>query len=364
MSRKYSFRKLTEAVHVENATHIGTAKHCDVFDILTFDAAQQFIVGDNQQQAGTAFTHDANTFNANINENQKLYFITNEDTNVVIGAVVLTPTSSQNVSIKNEDQDYTISNIGCNFMYENANFQNIIAKDVPLYLIPRLTISNVNDQGMYVVDNELKACFGQMTEETHIPEFVSTQNITHINTNAFTFGVTVETLYTRRNTLDVDILPGVTFIGYLDEDVVENEPEVEHAEEQPAEVNNVQPETAQAQADSVKNQEEVKKLKYNFIYKIVGDEAHIVRGKPGYTVYDIPEQIDGKPVTTIEAYAFYKNKTVRDISLPKTIVKIEKGAFYDLPNLHWRSRDILNRLAQDPKVIKGKDALRHDIDIN
>ena len=357
MSRKYSFRKLTEAVHVENATHIGTAKHYDVFDILTFDAAQQFIVGHNQQQAGTAFTHDANTFNANINENQKLYFITNEDTNVVIGAVVLTPTSSQTVSIKNENQDYTISNIGCNFMYENESFHNIIDKDVPLYLIPRLTISNVNNQGMYVVDNELKACFGQMTEETNIDEFVPTQNIAHINTNAFTFGVTVETLYVRRNMLDVDILPGVAFVRYLDEDAVQNEPEVEHAEEQPAEVNNVQPETAPTQADSAKNQEEVKNVKYNFIYRIVGDEVHIVRGKPGNTVYDIPEQIDGKPVTTIEAYAFYKNRTVTDIKLPKTIVKIEKGAFYDLPNLHWRSEDILTQIAHDPKVIKGKDAL-------
>ena len=67
-------KKLKEAVNIENAIHIGTAKGYDLFDILTYDAAQEFFNRDSATRAGQAYLRDESSFNHNINEHQKLYF--------------------------------------------------------------------------------------------------------------------------------------------------------------------------------------------------------------------------------------------------------------------------------------------------
>ena len=61
----------------------------------------------------------------------------------------------------------------------------------------------------------------------------------------------------------------------------------------------------------------------------------------GYMIYDyllnedaveIPAEINGKPVTSIDQYSFYQ-KTMTSVTIPDTVKKIGKSAFYECKNL-------------------------------
>ena len=92
-------QKLIEAINVPGAELIGTAKGYDLFNIRTYEAAQQFVVENTQNEAGAAYVQNENTFNTNINENQQLYFFVMENTNRVYAGVVKSATTNSDIDI-------------------------------------------------------------------------------------------------------------------------------------------------------------------------------------------------------------------------------------------------------------------------
>lgn len=82
--------------------------------------------------------------------------------------------------------------------------------------------------------------------------------------------------------------------------------------------------------EEVKKQRELNKLRY----KIEKNHAVIKGTRKGITELDIPETIEGKPVTIIDKYAFYGNPDLRTVNIPKSLKRIEKAAFSECDNLN------------------------------
>ena len=374
MSKRYNLKSINEAVNIPSATHIGTRKGYDVFDILTYEAASGFQTTDNRN-AAEVYIHDQETFNRHISETQKLYFFTLENTNeVVAGLICGSRISNNHISIKNSITDVIITDLHSNFLFETASTENLIQdNNLPLSLVPNLRIREVEGYGMCVKDNTLLACLGQFNENDSLLQYMVPQDITSVATDAFTWGVELLTLITRTNTLPTGLtsLDNVSNIIYTDEgneeqpaleDTTEASPEIssevqnEENEIKDPSPKEVKKDLTDKDEESDPNQAEINKL----IYRIVGDEVIIVKGKPQYHYITIPETIQGKTVTTIGPYAFFNNTAIEQLNLPETIKKIGKGAFYGARNLDIFSKRALNWLKDKKSVTIEKDALLYD----
>ena len=62
-------------------------------------------------------------------------------------------------------------------------------------------------------------------------------------------------------------------------------------------------------------------------YRVQGNEVIILGAKRGVNELEIPETIEGKPVTKIAPFAFFDNRTLTKVDLPNTIKEIGKAAF-------------------------------------
>lgn len=72
---------------------------------------------------------------------------------------------------------------------------------------------------------------------------------------------------------------------------------------------------------------------HNFTYTIINGEA-TVTGFMGAPVYlEIPDTIEGSPVTEIRDNAFFRCKSLRQISLPEGITEIGHHTFYECSSL-------------------------------
>lgn len=70
-----------------------------------------------------------------------------------------------------------------------------------------------------------------------------------------------------------------------------------------------------------------------YTYEIKGDEAIVTGFTATNTVANIPEELDGKPVTVVKAGAFKDVTTLETINLPPTMVTVEDNAFTGCTNL-------------------------------
>lgn len=70
-----------------------------------------------------------------------------------------------------------------------------------------------------------------------------------------------------------------------------------------------------------------------YTYEVKGDEAIVTGFTATNTVANIPEELDGKPVTTVKAGAFKDVTTLETINLPPTMTTVENEAFSGCTNL-------------------------------
>lgn len=174
-------RKLKEAVNIENAIHIGTAKGYDLFDILTYDAAQEFFNGNSTTRAGQVYVQNEMIFNLNINEHQKLYFFAKENTRNVYAGAVRIPQTSSKITIKSSEGEVELYT---NFLFESHSQGGII----PLFLIPNIEVDNAIGN-LIIKDNVLEAVLPQLTADDVITDLDLTKfpQITAIKKGAFDF---------------------------------------------------------------------------------------------------------------------------------------------------------------------------------
>lgn len=188
-------RKLTEAIQVPEATLIGTSHGYDLFKILSWNAAQQFVLHTNTSRtAGQAYTRDENTFNSNINDSINLYFFTLENTNQVIGAAV-TGADNSDIILYSNDGDNQIRLPNVNILFENDNIGAgsipSTYNDIPLFLIPGINLPE-NENGIFIRDNTLLGVCACLTENIHLNELnLSNKGIWKVLGGAFTYGVKV-----------------------------------------------------------------------------------------------------------------------------------------------------------------------------
>lgn len=353
-------RNLTEAVNIENAVHLGTAHGYDVFDILTYEAAQQFTIEDREHQAGAAYTQNESTFNANINDSQHLYFFARENTNQVYGAVVKGNETHSDVTFVG--QNNSSITVRCNFLFENAgenSSKTYYNKPLPFFWIPGAAFDGQHpdmDDCIYIEDGVIAAAliqFADAGEGEHLALDNIPQNVTSIAADAFNYGVEVDVIKLDdhiealpahcmdkvHNHIFVTMLDApfhwdpawnsgkqnITEYGYgLDPELVaEREREIAAAQEAER-LRQEEEERRQAEEERRRAEREARKLRY----KVKGKEVIITGTISGINELEIPEEIEGKPVTTIAAYAFFEEEDLRRVTLPRSLKKIEQGAFY------------------------------------
>lgn len=239
--------KLNEHIEVENAEFITTIDQYDIFRILTYNAAQEFVNADNNRAAGENWTQSENTFNSNINDNCRLYFITNINTNrVVLGCL------------------YTGNNATYNVVWENQNFRiNYQLED---------TEGHYNNLNLSVPINVLEG----------LPN------------------VTIENLNNSETETEVETEDETTEIENSEQNIELNT-ENQNSEEEENETQEVKPKIKHTEIE--RNTLAILKI------KIVKNEAIIVGcAKATGRQLQIPEYTeDGIRITTIDSYAFYNN---------------------------------------------------------
>ncbi|MDO5558289.1 MAG: leucine-rich repeat protein [Oscillospiraceae bacterium] len=72
---------------------------------------------------------------------------------------------------------------------------------------------------------------------------------------------------------------------------------------------------------------EVVTTDYGLSYEVRENEIRIIRYTGSDTILDIPDEIDGIPVTSIGQSAFLFNNTIEKLYIPDSVVMIEKNAF-------------------------------------
>ena len=334
MSRLYklleglNIHPIKEAVQADGATLIGTGKGYDVFKIDTFQGAQNFVDAGDELPAGEVFIYNEKTFNANIDgDNVCLYFFVEENTNKVVYSLVVTKNEKHLINFENGNQNTV--NITCNFMCQGSTIdkENKIQDIIPIYLISDINASQVEEGGLLITGEALNGVLGYFTPETTLEELDLTNKDTlkSINPITFEFGVSCNNLK----------LP---YIEALKSKI----------DDKSYTLNNVRNITM---ADPP----------LTFIYKVVGNEVHIIAAKPSAAEklnksYYVPDRIEDKPITVIEPHAF-SDIEINNIRLPlNTLKRIEREAFYGSRFSDKAYRYLLD-IYQDPKgkIILGKN---------
>lgn len=310
-------KKLKEAVNIENAIHIGTAKGYDLFDILTYDAAQEFFNRDSATRAGQAYLRDESSFNHNINEHQKLYFFAKENTRNVYAGAVSVPQPSSKITIKSSEGEVELYT---NFLFQSQPQGEII----PLFLIPNIKVDGAIDN-LIIRNTVLEAVLPQLTAEDMITDLDLTKfpQITTIKKGAFDFmpiinlkiGENVknvpENAFSNVQSISVDWIekPGGWHNSW-------------HGKEFEKIKYNHQDEVAK------RIEQEHQTLIRNLKYRKQGKGITILGINPSFKgALTIPSTIDNIPVTKIAEFAFYANPNIDKIYLPDSIKEIGKGAF-------------------------------------
>lgn len=190
-------KTLREDLHIEGAQFIGNGYGYDVYNILTFAAAQEFRADDAEgTAAGTKWVRDEATFNMNVrdNNNINLIFITPENTNRVVLGIATGLRSD--VVISREQLGRYIVRSNCRLQnsdgYEGDSVTLRWDTPLPLYLVPNFTAENVVD-GMIINPNDttiLEGTYKGFLDPNNIPESVTIpQGVRTIKSYAFEGGL-------------------------------------------------------------------------------------------------------------------------------------------------------------------------------
>lgn len=353
-------RKLLEAVNIPNAAFIGNQKGFDLFDVRTYEAAQQFQTEDGAA-AGAAYTQSEDTFNSNINETLKLYFFTREDTNTVVAAVLKGPNTRSTIKFTGFNGNNI--DLECNFEFESVSRPaNTISSDlkIPLNLIPGISVQDsFFDDGLIIIANQICALLPQLSANEQI-DLIVPDFVTRIGADAFNYGlsvgdITIDGSYTREmapfamNGVFGNIFvkdfekphgwndawnggkENITHFGYSRSEEELAAYNQEREENERAEQERIDREREEAERlEREKAEREARKLRYKEEGKTITIKGTI----PGVSEINIPEELNGKPVTKIESYAFYDNDELTRVSIPDTMKLIEQGAFMNCTNLY------------------------------
>lgn len=335
---------LKEALHIPGAACLGTGHGFDLFKITTWEGAQSFIVDGNQDRlAGDAYMQNQGTFEANINEQQQLFFFTRQNTNNVIGAV-LKNGDWENIRFVASNGSYV--NVRCNFQYEQIggySNNNVIdsSNPLPFYLIPEATFENqLTDErfkGLYIHNNELQAVLTHFSEYTTLSLIDIPETITSISSDAFNFGVSITSIILGNQIEHVDnhamdnVLNNIS-VTKAREDIqwpanwnAGKESITNYHTDKKAAIRSA---WEQQKLKLEKEREEKTKLQaQNLRYQIKGKEVVILGLRKPTTSVIIPESIEGKPVAVISAFAFFEEDELMSIQLPSTLKIIERYAF-------------------------------------
>lgn len=332
-----------ESVNVDGAEFIGNGKGFDVFRILTFDAAEQFTIENTADRAGTAYTQSRSTFESNINDAQRLYFIALENTNQVYGAVVKSNSTRGSVNIKGAFESVTVAT---NFLFENARNNSstaFVSMPLPLYLIPDAQFDGVDSDGCLVQDNILKGIITHFTDKTVIEKFEVPESVTKIDKKAFRYGVRVNEIILHPNLVDLkpEIFTSINKIYVKAPQKPDLWPDNWNEGKELETIYSENPDDPNAS-----------RRKPLLHYKIEGKGVTIKGGSSTIKNLNIPETIEGKPVTKIEAYAFFDSDNLITVSIPDSVMFIGNSAFADCENL-------VGRVFLNKKCFVGKNAFLH-----
>lgn len=374
------------AIQVTNANHLGSAKGYDLFDITTYEAAQQFINADNDTPAGAHFTQNEATFNQHIGPNMHLYFFVEDNTNRVKYAVIKANNQGYSeITIKGRRRAQIT--IRVNFNLENTSTHASIKfeDNIPLFLLPNIRIEEpITANGAYFSDDALVAVLPQFCTRDEIDVLDFPARIHEIRENAFQFGQPIRIVVFSDNitTLPANVISpdiqgvgivpletpaswsdgwnrgyeDVTEFGYglTDEDRADLEAEIaareaeiaerEAREAQERERLRREEEERQAREAALAAEREARKIRY----RVDGKEITIKGTRKGVTRLEIPPMIDDKPVTKIEAYAFFGNDELTVLKFPDTLKIVERGATADMSAL-------THRISVPSTCIVGKD---------
>lgn len=345
--------KLLEEIHHDGLVFLGNAYGYDVYNVISFAGAQELTVGETDQLAGEGWTRDENTFNSNIGDTLKLYFFVKENTNHVLMGCL---NSSNEQSLSIEGKSFTIK---LNYNFQNVTGAPEIPSDeiLPLFFLPNLTYNG--EKGLIIKQNELVGTYkGLINPNEHLENVIIPENVTRVKSDAFngypSESVTIENTVSvvERNAFnnysgtircaaesveDVSSWSSgwngncdsiVWGIHLTPEEIARREEEA-RLERERREREEREREEAERREREFQTAETISVLRY----KKEGNNIVITGCKPRRQTLDIPEEIEGLPVTKIAPYAFYNNLDLTEVKLPKTVKEIGKAAFYKCNNL-------------------------------
>lgn len=340
-------RKLFEAIEVPGAQLLYESNSYDVFKITTWAAAQSFVLEGSGENAGTYYVQNENTFNEHIdNETSGLFFFVRSNTNNVVLGALLLPSQRGSITIKGTDGQKTIMLNSGHFTFEDTNDHSAkTTYDVPLSVLNQIETDAfsydnaeiiVEDGFVFDVDGKLCAIIPGLRDTpettTHIEELNTSDypNMRWIDKDACAFGATIDRLWVAdmdKETFHIEDskeflqhFDGIirvpfdekpadwpfTWCGEADEKgrVIWNE---ERTPEELAEIKR-QKEEAEARVEAERLEQErlaAEKQARALRYRVDKNEITILGTRKGVTNLTIPDQIEGKPVTKIDDYAFY-----------------------------------------------------------
>ena len=331
-------RKLRE--DLENLTNndariIGHDQYFAIWDILTYSGAQEFVRVTTNDPAGEAYVHDEDTFNNNINENQHLYFFTENNTNIVhAGVVMATGGNMYDIQVSNSQYGASCT-LRANFMFKDTlAADNLITyplfDHLPLYLLPNLHTNLESEYGCLIGDG------GQLL--AYLPNFTGrytdTLDLNSIDVEITSLADTTfkfchpDTLILNEPVEDYvtsDQLEGISEVQNADGITLHSERDIEDIDDEDDEEDSE--EEAETETEQKVPAEELyryKKTKKGIV--ITGVKYKYIKGRDGVEL-NIPETLDGQPVVEIGSYAFFDLYNVYSINVPESVKLIQQGAF-------------------------------------
>ena len=351
----FKSKKLNEQLNIDGAEFIGSAFGFELYRILTYAAAQQFTTesGGEQTPAGQVYTQNEDTFNRHINDTVRLYFFVKENQPEVETAAISTGHS-----------ELVVSGTGCavkvrNYSFEGAgNSQVPLNPDnmLPLYLLPDIQYNGEN--GLIITDGNLIGTYNGLIDPNNIPEEVIIPESVTAITKSNSFKDYAVGKVVIENT--VQAIASNAFKGYrgIIKCAAEDADQVNWSSNWNGDCENIvwgihlSPEEVAAREEAIRlererrereerEREEAERREREFQnaetvsvlrYKKIGNKIVILGCKARRQKLDIPEEIEGCPVTEIGQFAFYQNKDLTEVKIPKTVEVIGKGAFYGCSN--------------------------------
>lgn len=341
---------LTEELHVDGLTFLGNAYGFDLYNATTYAGAQELTVGDTDRLAGEGWTSSESTFNSHINDTVKLFLFVKENTNKCFMGV-LSGVGDGGVEIEDK---FNINITG--YSFQNVDGGNEIYDDVilPLFLLPNISYNG--HDGLIIRDNQIIGSYKGLIDPNHIPESISLSDISNIKSYAFrdypvpeviiedsVTNISANAFYGYEGTIKCfaeeydDTVWNSNWAGDNDdvhwainltpEEIARRE-EAARLERERIEREQREREEAERREREFQAAETIRVLRF----KKVGKEMHILGCKPGRQKLEIPAEIEGTPVTTIDPLAFYRNEALTEVILPETIKVIGKAAFYNCIN--------------------------------